>query len=1031
VVAGYEVLGELGRGAMGVVYQARQIDLKRLVALKMILRGAHAGAEELARFRNEAEAAARLQHPHIVPIYQVGEQDGRPYLVLEHVEGGSLARQLDGKPQPAQASARLVEVLARAMHHAHERGIVHRDLKPANVLLGADGTPKITDFGLAKLLDGDPGARTQSGAVLGTPSYMAPEQAGASSRPTSRAGTGQVGSAADIYALGAILYELLTGRPPFLAETVLEALEQVRSQEPVPPRRLNPKVPRDLETICLKCLRKEPGARYASAADLAQDLGRFLGGGPVRARPVGRLERGWRWCRRKPALAVTGAGAALSLAAAVTALALFAVSEARHADRLGRAAAELRRKNREVEGALEEARRQERRARLEAARARFEGAYANCLSDEPGAGLLGLARGLEEAVQARAPDLELSVRLHLAGWGHCLPSLTAVLPHSGPFAFSPDGKVILTVGASKTVYLWDVGMREAVGPPRRLGVEVESAAFTPDGTAVLIGGADGVARLWDVSTGRALGPILSHPKAVRKVVFRADGQSALTLDGDNTARLWEVRTGKALGKPLGPEAGAEVVVLSPDGNSVLIGGKEKTARLWEAATGKALGPTLEHAKVVREVVFSADGRLALTLDGDDTARLWEPRTGKLVGPPLRHPAGALAAAVSPDGKVVLTGGADGVARLWEAATGRAVGQLLKQELAVEAVAFSPDGKVVLTGGADGAGRLWEAATGKALGPPLKHPRAVRYAAFSPDGTAILTAGEGEAARLWEVPTDPARGGPPRLRETGARIKSHVPGEEDTVWLRERGTGRALGPPLRHPKAVREVVYTADGRWALTIDGDDTVRLWAPRTGKLVGPPLRHGAKVEATAWGPDGKVVLTGGADGLARLWDAATGKALGPPLKHNKAVQEVAFGPEGKTFLTVDRDHTVRLWEVGKGKALGPSLRSESGGSVSFSASGLAVITEGADGTVRAWEVRTGKALTRPLRPEGGDPAWVWGIAPLQGEVRQIGLWAQVRTGLELDEHGTPQFLSPEVWRKRQEELQRVGAPAPPWNVQ
>jgi tetratricopeptide (TPR) repeat protein len=293
-IPGYEILGLLGRGGMGVVYQARQIRLQRLVALKMILAGGHASAEQLARFRTEAEVVARLQHPNVVQIHEVGEHDSLPYLVLELVDAGSLAKRLDGTPWQPQQAARLAQTLARAVHAAHQRGIVHRDLKPANVLMAADGAPKITDFGLAKKLDETAGP-TGTSDVMGTPSYMAPEQTGGRAQP--------IGPATDVYALGAILYELLTGRPPFKGATPLETVVQVAAEEPVPPRRLQPKLPRDLETVCLKCLQKEPKKRYASAEALADDLGRFLQGQPVQARPVGPWERTVKWVRRQPARA--------------------------------------------------------------------------------------------------------------------------------------------------------------------------------------------------------------------------------------------------------------------------------------------------------------------------------------------------------------------------------------------------------------------------------------------------------------------------------------------------------------------------------------------------------------------------------------------------------------------------------------------------------------------------------------------------------------------------------------------------------
>ena len=317
-VPGYEILEELGRGGMGVVYKARHRRLQRVVALKMVLAGAHAGQIGLARFRAEAEAVAKLLHSNIVQIYETGEHEGRPYFSLEFVEGGSLDKRIGESPTSPRAAAQLVETLARTMDVAHQRGIVHRDLKPANILLAkldsqsslvrnrdtdsfslpADHwsrttVPKIADFGLAKRLDED-SSQTQSGTILGSPSYMAPEQAGGKNR--------EIGPAVNIYSLGAILYELLVGRPPFKAGNPLDTVRQVIEQEPVPPRQLEPRVPHDLETICLKCLEKDPTRRFASAAELADDLRRFVDGDPILARPTPAWERAWKWGRRRPAI---------------------------------------------------------------------------------------------------------------------------------------------------------------------------------------------------------------------------------------------------------------------------------------------------------------------------------------------------------------------------------------------------------------------------------------------------------------------------------------------------------------------------------------------------------------------------------------------------------------------------------------------------------------------------------------------------------------------------------------------------------
>ncbi|HEX5272457.1 MAG TPA: protein kinase, partial [Gemmataceae bacterium] len=302
-VPGYEILGVLGRGGMGVVYKARQTKLNRQVALKMIRAGGSAGEADLARFRVEAEAVARMQHPNIVQIYEVGETDGCPFFSLEYVDGGSLDRKLQGTPQPPRKAAEMMETLARAIDFAHQKGIVHRDLKPANVLMTADGRLKVTDFGLAKRFEDKDEGQTRTGAIMGTPSYMAPEQASGHTKDT--------GPAADVYSLGAILYDMLTGRPPFKGETVLDTLQQVQNLDPVRPRNLQPKVPADLETICLKALEKDAAKRYANARELADDLRRFLDGVPILARPSPAWERAWKWARRRPALAALAAVSAL------------------------------------------------------------------------------------------------------------------------------------------------------------------------------------------------------------------------------------------------------------------------------------------------------------------------------------------------------------------------------------------------------------------------------------------------------------------------------------------------------------------------------------------------------------------------------------------------------------------------------------------------------------------------------------------------------------------------------------------------
>jgi serine/threonine protein kinase len=466
---GYEILGVLNRGGMGVVYKARQVALNRLVAVKMILSGTHAAPEQRARFRAEAEAVARLHHPNVVQIYEVGEHAGQPYFSMEFVEGGSLEQHLTRAVLPARHAARLVESLARAVYAAHQLGIVHRDLKPANILLqkseiqnskserdgGAaisdfgfrisDFIPKVTDFGLAKRLD-QPAGTTRAGVVLGTPSYMAPEQAEGNPQA--------VGPAVDIYALGAILYEALTGRPPFQGETTFDTLEQVRLREPLPPSRLQPRVPCDLETICLKCLDKDPRRRYASAAALADDLGRFLAGEPILARPSSVWSHGVKWAKRKPALAALLGVSVLAVVSLLGSWAWFTVElsdqkrraqegeqHAREQEALARASQkvaeeqrnEAQRRKAEAESGWRAA--DEQRRRAESERERSDALLYRCMSaideharatvevkgemrrtGEPGRILYGLARFFAQASAeySRAADLRAADREQLA-----------------------------------------------------------------------------------------------------------------------------------------------------------------------------------------------------------------------------------------------------------------------------------------------------------------------------------------------------------------------------------------------------------------------------------------------------------------------------------------------------------------------------------------------------------------------------------------------------------------------------------------
>ena len=967
----YELLKVLGEGGMGTVYKARQLSLNRLVAVKMIKASRFPSSDEVRRFQNESEAVARLDHPNIVPVFEVGQYEDQHYFSMKLIAGESLDKKSKDYLANPRHAAELVAKMAGAIRHAHQRGILHRDLKPANILIDSEGQPHVTDFGLSKRVEGD-SELTRSGAILGTPAYMAPEQASGK--------RGAVTTSTDVYGLGAVLYVLLTGRAPFGGDSVIDTLEQVRERPPEPPRKRNSRVPRDLEVICLKCLEKDPSRRYASAEALAEDFRHWLAGEPIVARPVGKGARLSMWCRRRPMVASLSAAVLVAIVVGLvgTSLSLLVALDAQVEKRKQTELAKLR-MHESVKAQAKE------RIQTELAQMRLYDIGMNFVQRnwEDYTGKLvqqGLAERLPEkqgGFDRRGFEWFYWERKmssgHITFRGHTLP-VTCV-------TFDLDGNRLASAGDDGMVRVWDAWTGQQTFTLNAFAEEyteesarhVTSVAFSPDGKRLASASTDGNVKVWDVLSGRTTLTLEGYFGVFAQLAFSTDGKWLKCASEGLAVRVWDAETGRenVVVTEL-TRASMGCVAFSPDSKRLAcIDGK--MVKLIDADTGQETFTFKGHTDDVTSVVFGPDGKYVASTSSDGTLKVWNAASGQQVPAMKSYIVGAWTVAFSPDCKRIACGVADTV-KLWDAVTGQEELTLKGHTSDVTSLAFSPDGKRLASSSQDCTVKEWDAVSGQvttAFDVPVGR---VTNVAISPDGKRlVVSGGEFGVMQVWdadpvqEVPalrwTKMGAFGSAAFRPDGKQIVcSSYAGV--SLWAAENGQET---PYLNLQSSdCSSFAFSPDGKWLAGDCGDGTVRLWNTKAGIETQTLTGHHACRRNTAFSPDGKRIACGVGD-TVKVWETFTGQETLTLKGHSSDVTSVAFSPDGSGVTSTSGDETLQLWDAATGQK-SCTLKGHNGqvSCVAFSPNGNRIASGGADKTVKLWDTATGQE-TLTLRGHTG----------------------------------------------------------------